>query len=108
MTNVKIDDNHQILRIRKPAADDCDAEGRLMRFAAADTEKLWRKEFVGWPEAVGLEGAADRISNLSGIWKTQANADEARCMGLSFHTIRDRFIHASGQDSLDTPCGLVR
>jgi len=67
-----------------------------MRFAASDTEKLSREKFVGWPEAAGLEVAVDRISNLFRIWKTQANADEARCMGLSLRTIRGRFIRASG------------
>ncbi|ANL34348.1 Zn-dependent hydrolase [Rhizobium phaseoli] len=55
-------------------------DGRLIRLAASDTEKLGRDKFVSWIERAGLEVAVDRIGNIFGIWKPAAVSNEAPLM----------------------------
>ncbi|ANL28000.1 N-carbamoyl-L-amino acid hydrolase 1 [Rhizobium phaseoli] len=55
-------------------------DGRLIRLAASDTEKLGRDKFVSWIELAGLEVAVDRIGNIFGIWKPAAVSNEAPLM----------------------------
>jgi len=46
-----------------------DADGRLVRLAASDNEKLGRDRVSSWMRDAGLEVAVDRIGNILGIWK---------------------------------------
>ncbi|MDK4743092.1 Zn-dependent hydrolase [Rhizobium sp. CNPSo 3464] len=55
-------------------------DGRLVRLAASDTEKLGRDKFVSWIEQAGLDVAIDRIGNIFGIWKPTAVSDEPPLM----------------------------
>ncbi|QFY62990.1 Zn-dependent hydrolase (plasmid) [Rhizobium grahamii] len=46
-----------------------EADGRLVRLAASDTEKLGRDRVASWIRDAGLEVAVDRIGNMFGIWR---------------------------------------
>lgn len=61
-----------------------DCDGRLIRLAASDTEKLGRDQFVSWIRAAGLDLAVDRIGNIFGIWNPDGLAD-AKPLMLGSH-----------------------
>lgn len=80
MTGQSIDATRLLGRIRTLGEIGRDADGRLIRLAASDTEKLGRDRFVGWIEGAGLEVAVDRIGNIFGIWKPEGTVDTAPLM----------------------------
>lgn len=55
-------------------------DGQLTRLAASDNDKAGRDSLVAWLEAAGLEVVVDRIGNILGIWRSDANAGEAALM----------------------------
>lgn len=75
-----IDAARLLSRIRALGEIGRDADGRLIRLAASDTEKLGRDRFVAWIEDAGLEVAVDRIGNIFGIWKPNGVTDDAPLM----------------------------
>ncbi|OWV81798.1 Zn-dependent hydrolase [Rhizobium sp. R634] len=77
MTRPSIDAARLLGRIRTLGEIGRDSEGRLVRLAASDSEKLGRDQFVAWIEDAGLAVAVDRIGNIFGIWKPDGVADEA-------------------------------
>ncbi|TAX46269.1 Zn-dependent hydrolase (plasmid) [Rhizobium leguminosarum] len=80
MTGQSIDAARLLGRIRTLGEIGRDTDGRLIRLAASDTEKLGRDRFVGWIEGAGLEVAVDRIGNIFGIWKPEGTVDAAPLM----------------------------
>ncbi|NKL66557.1 Zn-dependent hydrolase [Rhizobium leguminosarum] len=80
MTGQSIDAARLLGRIRALGEIGRDADGRLIRLAASDTEKLGRDRFVAWIEGAGLEVAVDRIGNIFGIWKPEGTVDAAPLM----------------------------
>ncbi|MBY5496854.1 Zn-dependent hydrolase [Rhizobium leguminosarum] len=80
MTGQSIDAARLLGRIRTLDEIGRDADGRLIRLAASDTEKLGRDRFAGWIEGAGLEVAVDRIGNIFGIWKPEGTVDAAPLM----------------------------
>ncbi|MDO3435653.1 Zn-dependent hydrolase [Rhizobium sp. CBN3] len=77
MTSPSINAARLLGRIRALGGIGRDNDGRLVRLAASDTEKLGRDQFVAWVREAGLEVAVDRIGNIFGIWKPDRAADEA-------------------------------
>lgn len=51
-------------------------DGKLVRLAASDSERLGRDQFVTWLTESGLEVAVDRIGNIFGIWRAEPGANE--------------------------------
>ena len=80
MTGQSIDAARLLGRIRTLGEIGRDADGRLIRLAASDTEKFGRDRFVAWIEGAGLEVAVDRIGNIFGIWKPDSVTDNAPLM----------------------------
>ncbi len=70
MKNLAISSSRLIDHIRQLGEIGRDADGRLTRLAASDTDKAARDQFVVWLEQAGLEVAVDRIGNIFGIWRT--------------------------------------
>ncbi|AWI57566.1 hypothetical protein AB395_00001912 [Sinorhizobium fredii CCBAU 45436] len=77
MSNLLIDAARLLGRIDALGAIGRDEEGRLVRLAASDTEKLGRDQFVAWVQDAGLEVAVDRIGNIFGIWRHSGDAEQA-------------------------------
>ncbi|OWO92214.1 Zn-dependent hydrolase [Rhizobium esperanzae] len=77
MTRPSIDAARLLGRIRTLGEIGRDSDGRLVRLAASDTEKLGRDQFVAWIREAGLEVAVDRIGNIFGIWKPDGVANKA-------------------------------
>ncbi|MDH6233867.1 N-carbamoyl-L-amino-acid hydrolase [Mesorhizobium soli] len=75
MSNPSIDAARLLDRINALGAIGRDAEGRLVRLAASDADKLGRDRFVSWLEDAGLEVAVDRIGNVFGIWRPDGAGD---------------------------------
>jgi N-carbamoyl-L-amino-acid hydrolase len=79
-------DNHSINaarllgRIHTLGAIGRNEDGRLVRLAASDTEKLGRDQFVTWLTDAGLEVAVDRIGNIFGIWAPEGTVDKQPLM----------------------------
>jgi beta-ureidopropionase / N-carbamoyl-L-amino-acid hydrolase len=69
-----IDPQRLLGRIRELGEIGRDPDGRLVRLAASDADKLGRDRLVAWLRQAGLEVAIDRIGNIFGIWKDAANA----------------------------------
>ncbi|OWV80434.1 Zn-dependent hydrolase [Rhizobium sp. R635] len=94
MTRPSIDAARLLRRIRTLGEIGRDSDGRLVRLAASDTEKLGRDQFVAWIGEAGLEVAVDRIGNIFGIWKPDGAADEAPILiGSHIDTVIDAGIY---------------
>jgi beta-ureidopropionase / N-carbamoyl-L-amino-acid hydrolase len=75
VSNPSIDAARLLEHIRALGAIGRDAEGRLVRLAASDADKLGRDRFVSWLEDAGLEVAVDRIGNVFGVWRPEGAGD---------------------------------
>lgn len=80
MSEISINSKRLLGRILELGDIGRDDDGRLIRLAASDTEKLGRDKFVSWIEQAGLEVAVDRIGNIFGIWKPAAVSNLAPLM----------------------------
>lgn len=80
MTLSSIDAVRLLGRLRELGDIGRDADGRLTRLAASDTERDGRDRFVSWLEAAGLDVAVDRIGNIFGIWAAEGVADRPPLM----------------------------
>ncbi|MBB5667454.1 N-carbamoyl-L-amino-acid hydrolase [Rhizobium leguminosarum] len=71
-----------------------DAEGRLVRLAASDSERLGRDQFVAWLEEAGLEVAVDHIGNIFGIWNgAGVDGEKPVMIGSHIDTVIDAGIY---------------
>ncbi|RUU56198.1 Zn-dependent hydrolase, partial [Mesorhizobium sp. M2C.T.Ca.TU.009.01.2.1] len=77
MSNLTINADRLLGRIQELGGIGRDAQGRLVRVAASDMDRLGRDRLVGWLEEAGLEAAIDRIGNIFGIWKDGANESQS-------------------------------
>ena len=77
MTTLAIDAERLLGRLRDLGQIGRDGDGRLVRIAGSNADKAGRDTFVAWIRTAGLEVAIDRIGNIFGIWKDNANSDEA-------------------------------
>ena len=94
MSNLTINANRLVARIEELGGLGRDEQGRLVRVAATEMDRLGRDRLVGWLEAAGLEVAIDRIGNIFGIWRDDANADQAPVMlGSHIDTVIDAGIY---------------
>lgn len=77
MTNLPIDGERLLRRIRELGEIGRDGEGRLARLACTDADKAGRDRFVDWLRQAGLDVAIDRIGNIFGIWNGADNKGPA-------------------------------
>jgi N-carbamoyl-L-amino-acid hydrolase len=77
MSNLSVNAERLLSRIRALGAIGLGTDGRLVRLAASDNDKLGRDQFVAWLREAGLDVAVDRIGNIFGIWTTAENAGKA-------------------------------
>ncbi|MGY5811445.1 allantoate amidohydrolase [Rhizobium sp. LEGMi198b] len=80
MSEISVNSERLLDRISELGDIGRGGDGRLVRLAASDTEKLGRDKFVSWIEQAGLDVAIDRIGNIFGIWKPTAVSDEPPLM----------------------------
>lgn len=94
MSNTSIDAARLLGRLAELGAIGRDADGRLVRLAASDTDKLGRDRLVAWIEAAGLELAIDRIGNIFGIWAPAGTEDRPPLLlGSHIDTVIDAGIY---------------
>lgn len=67
MSSLTINADRLLGRIEELGSLGRDTQGRLVRVAASDMDKLGRDRLVGWLEEAGLDVAIDRIGNIFGI-----------------------------------------
>jgi beta-ureidopropionase / N-carbamoyl-L-amino-acid hydrolase len=77
MTTLAIDAKRLLGRLRELGRIGRDGDSRLIRLAASNADKAGRDALVAWIRAAGLNVAVDRVGNIFGIWKDNANSDEA-------------------------------
>lgn len=80
MSNHSINAARLLERLRSLGAIGRDGEGRLVRLAASDTDKLGRDQLVAWLTDAGLRVAIDRIGNIFGIWAPEGASDDQPLM----------------------------
>ncbi|WP_095086264.1 Zn-dependent hydrolase [Mesorhizobium sophorae] len=91
---ITVDAQRLLGRIRELGAIGRDSEGRLIRLAASDTDRLGRDLLVGWLRQAGLDVAIDRIGNIFGIWQGPNNAGQAPLLiGSHIDTVIDAGIY---------------
>ncbi|TSE03255.1 Zn-dependent hydrolase [Mesorhizobium intechi] len=91
---IAVDAQRLLGRIRELGAVGRDGEGRLVRLAASDADRLGRDLFVSWLRQAGLDVAVDRIGNIFGIWQSAGNAGEAPLLiGSHIDTVIDAGIY---------------
>jgi N-carbamoyl-L-amino-acid hydrolase len=77
MTTLAIDAKRLLGRLQELGRIGRDGDSRLIRLAASNADKAGRDALVAWIRAAGLNVAVDRVGNIFGIWKDNANSDEA-------------------------------
>jgi N-carbamoyl-L-amino-acid hydrolase len=109
MTALSINAERLLGRLQDLGQIGRDGDGRLVRLAGSDADKAGRDVFVAWIRAAGLDVAIDRIGNIFGIWKDDANADEAPILlGSHIDTVINAGIYdgcygvLSGLDVIET------
>ncbi len=80
MNILSINDERLLRHLRSLGEIGRDGNGRLVRLAASDNEKLGRDQFVAWLVETGLDVAIDRIGNIFGIWRPEGVSDNAPLM----------------------------
>ncbi|NTJ62022.1 Zn-dependent hydrolase [Agrobacterium rhizogenes] len=94
MNSLSVNDKRLLGRLQRLGEIGRGADGRLVRLAASDTEKLGRDQFVAWLRETGIEVAVDRIGNIFGIWRPEGVADNAPLMlGSHIDTVIDAGIY---------------
>lgn len=94
MSNLTINADRLLGRIAELGSLGRDAQGRLVRVAASDMDKLGRDRLVGWLEEAELDVAIDRMGNIFGIWQGDAEAgQEAVMLGSHIDTVIDAGIY---------------
>ncbi len=68
MTNLSIDGERLLSRLRELGMLGRDRDGRLSRLAASQADMLGRDQFVHWARAAGLDVRIDRIGNILAAW----------------------------------------
>jgi N-carbamoyl-L-amino-acid hydrolase len=116
MTALSINAERLLGRLRELGQIGREGDGRLVRLAGSDADKAGRDALVSWIREAGLDVAVDRIGNIFGIWKEDANADEAPILlGSHIDTVIDAGIYdgcygvLSGLEVIETlkAAGLV-
>lgn len=85
MTELSVNADRLLGRIRELGSIGRDDNDRLVRLAASDTEKLGRDQFSGWIKQAGLDVAVDRIGNIFGIWTPSGAGADAKPLMLGSH-----------------------
>ncbi|TIQ95039.1 Zn-dependent hydrolase [Mesorhizobium sp.] len=94
MSSLTINADRLLGRIAELGSLGRDTQGRLVRVAASDMDKLGRDRLVGWLEEAGLDVAIDRMGNIFGIWQGDADAgQEAVMLGSHIDTVIDAGIY---------------
>ncbi|SCB27944.1 Zn-dependent hydrolase [Rhizobium hainanense] len=94
MNSLSVNDERLLGRLQRLGEIGRGADGRLVRLAASDAEKLGRDQFVAWLKETGIEVAVDRIGNIFGIWRPEGVADNAPLMlGSHIDTVIDAGIY---------------
>lgn len=70
-----------------------DAEGRLTRLAASDSERAGRDAVAGWMRDAGLRVMIDRIGNLFGVWEAGDAGAAPLMLGSHIDTVIDAGIY---------------
>lgn len=94
LTNLTIDSDRLLTRLKQLGEIGRDGDGRLVRLAASDADRLGRDQFVAWVKASGLAVKVDRIGNIFALWSEPDNAHEAPLMlGSHIDTVIDAGIY---------------
>lgn len=94
LTNLAIDPDRLVTRLRQLGGIGRDSDGRLIRLAASDADKAGRDQFVAWAREAGLAVKVDRIGNIFALWAEVGNAHEAPLMlGSHIDTVIDAGIY---------------
>ncbi|MFF0952083.1 Zn-dependent hydrolase [Rhizobium leguminosarum] len=84
MSDISVDGDRLLGRLKELGNIGRDAGGRLVRLAGSDGDKLGRDLFVCWLSQAGLDVAVDRIGNIFGIWRP-AGTEDCRPLMLGSH-----------------------
>lgn len=87
MTELRIDAERLLARLRILGETGRDGEGRLTRLAASDTDKAGRDIVAGWMHEAGLEVMVDRIGNLFGVWRAGTEGTAPLMLGSHIDTV---------------------
>lgn len=94
MQHLSIDPGRLVGRIRELGAIGRGPDGRLARLAGSDADKAGRDQLVAWLHGAGLELHCDKIGNVFGLWRNDANADLAPVLvGSHIDTVIDAGVY---------------
>ena len=94
MSNVSVDGERLLRRLRELGELGRSADGRLTRLAGSAADKLGRDRFVHWAKSAGLDVRVDRIGNILAIWTKAENPAAAPLMlGSHIDTVIDAGIY---------------
>lgn len=93
MTPVSINPGRLLGRLGELGGIGRDAEGRLVRLAASDADRLGRDRLATWLAEAGLEVRIDRVGNMAGLWNPRGIAADPVMIGSHIDTVIDAGIY---------------
>ena len=94
MSEISIQTERLLGRLRSLGVVGRDDDGQLARLAASDADKAGRDRLVQWLEEADIEVAIDRIGNIFGIWRPESTPEEAPLLlGSHIDTVIDAGIY---------------
>lgn len=97
MSNLSIDGERLLSRLRTLGELGRGGDGKLTRLAASAADKLGRDQFVQWAKALRLDVRIDRIGNIFALWTEAADPKAAPLMlGSHIDTVIDAGIYDGG------------
>lgn len=95
MTNLSINGERLLSRLRELGELGRGSDGKLTRLAGSPADKLGRDRFVNWARAAGLDVRVDRIGNILALW---ADAEDPKAAPLMLGSHIDTVIDAGIYD----------
>lgn len=93
MINISINSERLLGRIHELGQIGRDVEGRLIRLAASDAEKIARDQLVEWFRQADLQVEVDQVGNIFGIWSADGQTENHVLLGSHIDTVIDAGIY---------------
>jgi beta-ureidopropionase / N-carbamoyl-L-amino-acid hydrolase len=87
MTDLRVDAERLLGRLRTLGDIGRDVDGRLTRLAATQADCAGRDAVAGWMREAGLKVMVDRIGNLFGLWQPATDGTAPLMLGSHIDTV---------------------
>ena len=93
MSNLAINAERFLTRLHQLGQIGRDDQGRLVRLAGTDADRMGRDQLVSWLREAGLAVEIDRIGNIFGLWTPEGASGDPVLVGSHIDSVIDAGIY---------------